>query len=58
MKDNHVLTRLRGEDARYEISPALKLLFSAEDVAALGQVYRQLRDGPAGGEDEADPAHA
>ncbi|WOB51461.1 DUF4194 domain-containing protein [Xanthomonas hydrangeae] len=55
MKDNHVLTRLRGEDARYEISPALKLLFSAEDVAALGQVYRQLRDGPAGGEDEVDP---
>ncbi|MBB3777294.1 hypothetical protein FHY16_000015 [Xanthomonas campestris] len=58
MKDNHVLTRLRGEDARYEISPALKLLFSAEDVAALGQVYRQLRDGAAGGEDELDPAHA
>ncbi|MEA9771094.1 DUF4194 domain-containing protein [Xanthomonas campestris] len=60
MKDNHVLTRLRGEDARYEISPALKLLFSAEDVAILGQVYRQLRDGPAGDEDAADPdpAHA
>lgn len=58
MKDNHVLTRLRGEDARYEISPALKLLFSAEDVAALGQVYRQLRESPAGDEDEADLAHA
>ncbi|MFT4249303.1 MAG: DUF4194 domain-containing protein [Pseudomonas sp.] len=44
MKDNHILTRLRGEQERYEVSPALKLLFSAEDVAALIQVYRQLRD--------------
>nr|WP_045728785.1 DUF4194 domain-containing protein [Xanthomonas sp. GPE 39] len=46
MKDNHVLTRLRGEEQRYEVSPALKLLFSAEDVAALAQVYRELREAP------------
>jgi hypothetical protein len=44
MKDNHILTRLRGDDERYEVSPALKLLFSAEDVAALALVYRQLRE--------------
>lgn len=50
MKENHILTRLRGEQERYEVSPALKLLFSAEDVAALAQVYRQLRENavPAG----------
>lgn len=43
MKDNHVLEKLRGGDDRYEVSPALKLLFSAEDVQALAQVYRDLR---------------
>lgn len=47
MKDNHILTRLGGDDARHEVSPALKLLFSAEDVAALAQVYRRLREAPA-----------
>ncbi|WP_045768111.1 DUF4194 domain-containing protein [Xanthomonas albilineans] len=46
MKENHVLTRLRGEEERCEVSPALKLLFSAEDVAALAQVYRELREAP------------
>ncbi|NIJ90962.1 hypothetical protein FHR49_003801 [Xanthomonas campestris] len=56
MKDNHVLTRLRGDEARYEVSPALKLLFSAEDVAALGQVYRQLREGPADNDTDAPTA--
>ncbi|MCL1501225.1 DUF4194 domain-containing protein [Xanthomonas nasturtii] len=56
MKDNHVLTRLRGDEARYEVSPALKLLFSAEDVAALGQVYRQLREGPADTDTDAPTA--
>lgn len=44
MKDNHVLEKLRGADDRYEVSPALKLLFSAEDVQALAQVYRDLRE--------------
>ncbi|MCC8536410.1 DUF4194 domain-containing protein [Xanthomonas axonopodis pv. poinsettiicola] len=57
MKDNHVLTRLRGEETRYEVSPALKLLFSAEDVAALGQVYRQLREAPADAGQDTMPTH-
>jgi len=47
MKENHILTRLAGQDDRHEVSPALKLLFSAEDVSALSNVYRQLRDTPA-----------
>jgi hypothetical protein len=45
MKENHILTRLRGSEDRHEISPALKLLFSAEDVQALTEVYRELREG-------------
>lgn len=48
MKDNHVLEKLRGSEDRYEVSPALKLLFSAEDVQALAQVYRSLREADAG----------
>ncbi|MFC3653951.1 DUF4194 domain-containing protein [Dyella humi] len=44
MKENHVLEKLRGSEDRYEVSPALKLLFSAEDVQALAQIYRQLRE--------------
>jgi hypothetical protein len=50
MKDNHVLDKLRGSEDRYEVSPALKLLFSAEDVQALAQAYRELREGDAGEE--------
>ncbi|GLQ95229.1 DUF4194 domain-containing protein [Dyella acidisoli] len=44
LKESHVLTKLRGSEDRYEVSPALKLLFSAEDVQALAQIYRQLRE--------------
>jgi hypothetical protein len=44
MKENHVLEKLRGSDDRYAVSPALKLLFSAEDVQALAQIYRELRE--------------
>jgi len=44
MKENHVLEKLRGSEDRYEVSPALKLLFSAEDVQNLANVYRQLRE--------------
>ncbi|WP_414649878.1 DUF4194 domain-containing protein [Dyella sp.] len=42
MKENHILVKLRGGEERYEVSPALKLLFSAEDVQALTRVYREL----------------
>ncbi|MFC4728433.1 DUF4194 domain-containing protein [Coralloluteibacterium thermophilus] len=52
MKESHVLTRLRGSEDRYEVSPALKLLFPAEDVQALTAVYRTLREsGTAAGQD-------
>lgn len=45
MRENQLLSKLRGSEDRYEISPALKLLFSAEDVQVLGEAYRQLREG-------------
>ncbi|MGV8961625.1 MAG: DUF4194 domain-containing protein [Stenotrophomonas sp.] len=47
LRDNQMLSKLRGSDDRYEVSPALKLLFSAEDVQALSEAYRDLREGRA-----------
>jgi len=37
-----LLHRIRGGEDRYEVSPTLKLLFPAEDIAALAQTYRAL----------------
>lgn len=44
MRENQLLSRLRGSEDRYEVSPVLKLLFSAEEVQALAEAYRGLRD--------------
>lgn len=41
MKKNSVLQPIRGSEGRYEVSPTLKLLFSADDVQALRTVYRE-----------------
>lgn len=45
MKKNNVLQPIRGSEGRHEVSPTLKLLFSAEDVQALGAVYREHLSG-------------
>lgn len=45
MKKNSILQKIRGQEDRYEISPTLKLLFSAEDVVALTGQYRSLAEG-------------
>lgn len=37
-----LLQRIRGSDERYEISPTLKLLFSAEEIQQLTRIYEQL----------------
>lgn len=39
-KKHNVLRRLRANEDRFEISPALKLLFTAEEVQALTQLYQ------------------
>ncbi|HZX70147.1 MAG TPA: DUF4194 domain-containing protein [Rhodanobacter sp.] len=51
MKRNNVLQPIRGSEGRHEVSPTLKLLFSAEDVQALGAVYREHVAGSRGGAD-------
>lgn len=44
MRENNVLQKLRGSEDRMEVTPALKLLFPAEDVRALSDVYRGMRE--------------
>lgn len=41
-KKLNLLHKIRGSEERYEVSATLKLLFPAEDIAALGQTYRAL----------------
>jgi hypothetical protein len=45
MKKNNILQAIRGSDKRYEVSPALRLLFTANDVEALSKAYRRLANG-------------
>lgn len=39
VKENSIISPIRGTEDRYEISPTLKLLFSADVVAALARQY-------------------
>lgn len=45
MRKNNILISIRGPEPRMEISPALRLLFTANDVEALGRVYRKIAAG-------------
>jgi len=49
VKKHNILQKIRGSDDRYEISPTLKLLFSAEDIQSLTALYQRMAAG------EADP---
>lgn len=42
MKKNSILRKIRGSESRFEISPTLKLLFSAEEVQALTRQYEAM----------------
>jgi hypothetical protein len=42
----NLIRRLRGGEHRYEVSPALKLVFPAEQIQALTRTYMQLADAP------------
>jgi hypothetical protein len=41
-KELNLLRKLRGEEERFEVSPTLKLLFSAEEIQSLTATYRAL----------------
>jgi hypothetical protein len=44
VKKNSLISAIRGSEDRFEISPTLKLLFSAEEVAALVRTYAAARN--------------
>lgn len=46
VKKNSILHKIRGSDARYEISPTLKLLFSVDQLCELKAQYLRLAEAP------------
>lgn len=42
LKQYNILLKIRASEDRFEISPALKLLFSAEEIQALTHLYREI----------------
>jgi hypothetical protein len=42
IKKHSILRKIRSSDDRFEISPTLKLLFSAEEIQALTRIYRDM----------------
>jgi len=56
LKKNSILKPIRGSESRFEVSPVLRLLFTADDVQAMAAAYRNLA-----GQSEAvemEPSHA
>jgi hypothetical protein len=45
MKQDSVLQKIRSSEDRFEVSPTLRLMFSAEEILALTHVYRSLVSG-------------
>lgn len=42
-KKHSILRKIRSSEDRFEISPTLKLLFSAEEIQALTRIYHDMR---------------
>jgi hypothetical protein len=51
-----LLQRIRSSDERYEVSPTLKLLFTAEEIQDLTRTYAKLAASPIRDEADADGA--
>ncbi len=47
IKKHSILQKIRASDDRFEISPTLKLLFSAEEIQALTGLYQRMATGDA-----------
>ncbi len=45
VKEHSIISPIRASEDRYEISPTLKLLFGADEIAALTRQYAVLRSG-------------
>ena len=42
IRSHSILQRIRASEDRYEVSPTLKLLFSAEEILALTELYQRM----------------
>jgi hypothetical protein len=42
IKERRILQKIRAGEDRFEVSPTLKLLFSAEEIQSLTKLYRQM----------------
>ncbi|MDR1277050.1 MAG: DUF4194 domain-containing protein [Candidatus Accumulibacter sp.] len=47
IKKHNILQKIRSSENRFEISPTLKLLFSAEEILALTHLYQRMAAGEA-----------
>jgi hypothetical protein len=47
VKKHNIVQKIRASEDRYEISPTLKLLFSAEEILTLTALYERMADGEA-----------
>ncbi|MBF0470571.1 MAG: DUF4194 domain-containing protein [Gammaproteobacteria bacterium] len=45
IKKHSILRKIRASDGRFEISPSLKLLFSAEEIQALTRIFQEMGKG-------------
>jgi len=45
IKERSILQKIRASEDRYEVSPTLKLLFSAEEIMALTAFYKDMAAG-------------
>jgi Domain of unknown function (DUF4194) len=53
IKKHSILRKIRSSDDRFEVSPTLKILFSAEEIQALSRIYRNMvASDETGGQDE------
>jgi hypothetical protein len=55
VKKHSILQKIRSTDDRFEISPTLKLLFSAEQILELSKLYRQMSAAETAAEVMVDP---
>src|ERR1017187_2432788 len=47
LKKSNMLQKIRASEDRFEVSPTLKLLFSAEEIQALTKLYERMSSGEA-----------
>ena len=44
LKKNNIIQKIRVNDDRFEVSPTLKLLFSAEEIQVLSKIYQRIAE--------------